>query len=312
MNIVTPQVGIDVSKAELVVSVDQGKAFGVSNDDAGFEKLVGLLPIGSQVHLEASGGYERPVRRFLEGAGFIVRKHNALKARRLAQGIGAKAKTDPVDAKALSASAHLLPSSKAKSRERENLADFSRLISTIQESASSYRRRLDVPGLDKETADEISEVIKLLEAKISDLEKKFAVRAKSSSLAGSYELILSVPGVGPKTARVCLCELPENLPEQRLEQISSYAGVAPINDESGKRKGRAHVGPGNSRLKASLYMPALGAVQKQQWAKDLYARLRAKGNAHQCAIVAVMRRLLLRIVAVLKRGSSWMDEPPKP
>ena len=310
MNSVTPQVGIDVSKAQNLVSIDQAKAFALPNTRAGFEQIVSRLPAGSVVHLEASGGYERPLRRALVLAGFVVRTHNALKARRLAQGLGTKAKTDPVDAKGLSATAHLLSVSKAKSEERENLADYSRMISGTQEMVGTLRRRLDAPGLDKDTIAETKKTTKYLNGRIATFEKHFVVRVKASSLAEKYKLILSVPGVGPKTARVCLCELPENLTEQEPGQIASYAGVAPINDESGTRKGSAHVGRGNSRLKGALYMPALGSVQRQQWAKDIYARLRAKGRAHQAAIVAVMRRLLMRIVAVLKRGTAWKDEPP--
>jgi transposase len=311
MNIVAAQVGIDVSKAENLVSIDQGKPFRVQNGPNGFAELIKRLPLGSVVHLESSGGYERPLRKVLRAAGFQVHAHNPLKARRLAEGLGAKAKTDPVDAKGLSASAHLLLHSKPKSEERENLADFSRMITAIQEAAATFKRRLGAPGLDTVTVRETRALIKQLDARVLAMEKKFFARVKVSSVAGEYALILSVPGVGPKTARICLCELPENLPEQSTGQISSYAGLAPIDDESGQRTGIAHIGRGNSRLKAALYMPALGAVQKQHWAKEIYARLRAKGRSHQGAIIAVMRRLLVRVVTVLKRGSSWQSEPPK-
>ena|ERR1022692_1090271 len=311
MNSVTPQVGIDVSKAENLVCIDNGKPFLSKNAPNGFVGLIDRLPPGSVVHLESSGGYERPVRRALVAAGFEVHTHNALKARRLAQGLGVKAKTDPVDAKGLSASAHLLRRWTPKSTEREQLADFSRVISAVQETVSTFQRRLDVPGLDPDAVHEVRQMIKLWKAQIAALEAKFTARVKASTFAQNYEFILSVPGVGPKTARTCLCELPENLHEQNPGQIASYAGVAPINDESGLRKSTARVGHGNSRLKAALYMPALGAVKRQQWAKESYSRLRARGQTHQGAIVAVMRRLLLRIVAVLRRGSSWQDEPPK-
>jgi transposase len=312
MNIVVPQVGIDVSKAQNLVSVDKGKPFTSRNSPSGHQALLSCLPAGSIVHLEASGGYERPLRRALTLGGFEVYTHNALKARRLAQGLGAKAKTDPVDAKGLSATAHLLPTSKAKSDERENLTDYSRMISATQTMVCDLVRRLDAPGLDPATIVETKKTIKYLNARIAQFEKQFVIRVKASSLAAQYAIILSVPGVGPKTARISLCELPENLPEQNPGQIASYAGLAPINDESGTRQGAMHVGGGNSRLKAALYMPALAAVQRQVWAKALYARLRAKGRSHQGAIVAVMRRLLMRIVAVLKRGSSWTETPPTP
>ena len=118
--------------------------------------------------------------------------------------------------------------------------------------------------------------------------------------------------MGPATARVLLCELPEDLPERTPAQICSYCALAPLDDSSGARRGPARLGQGNRRVKAALYMAAMCAVRTQRWAKELYARLRSKGRAHQQAICAVMRRLLLRAVAVLKRGSPWKDEPQRP
>src|SRR5688572_29257430 len=101
MNILAPQVGIDVDKSSLVFSIESGKPFRIDNAEDAIRSCAGRLPAGSQIHLEASGGYERLVRRILEEAGFPVHVHNPLKTRRLAQARGTRAKTDPLDAQAL-------------------------------------------------------------------------------------------------------------------------------------------------------------------------------------------------------------------
>lgn len=309
MNIVVAQVGIDVSKLELVVSIDGAKPFKVANTLEFCRDLAGQLPKPCCVHLESSGSYERTVRRALIEAGVEVRVHNPLKTKRLAQARGANAKTDSIDARGLAGSGALLPERSAKSLERQRLADFSRAIQSVKETSAEYKRRLSCPELDEDARLVYENLVQLLRAKVENLERQFVTRMKNSTFAREYEIIKSVPGIGPVTARILVCELPEDVPERSPAQISSYAGLAPLDDSSGKRNGPRHLGQGNRRLKACLYMASFCVVRTQSWAKDLYARMRAKGKVHQSAMAAVMRRLLVRVVAVLKRGSPWQGEP---
>jgi transposase len=143
-------------------------------------------------------------------------------------------------------------------------------------------------------------------------EKQFVALVKASSLAEKYQLALSVPHVGPCLARIAVCELPENLHSWSIRQLSCYAGLAPIDDSSGKKTMPARVPKHkNVHLKAGTYMPAMGAMQKEAWAARTYFRLRARGLKHEQAIVPIMHKLLFHIVAVLKRGSAWQAEPPR-
>lgn len=311
MNIVVAQTGIDVAKNELVVSINQAKPFAVPNTPQGCLDLIARLPQGGTVHLEASGGYERLVRRILVERGFSVAVHNPLKPRRMAQAQGTRAKTDPVDAKVLARSGHLLPQEKLKSNSRQQLADHSRAIDTLKATVAEYKLRLAMPELDPIAREILTASILDLERHIESAEKAFEERIKASDLAQDYKLIQTVPALGKLTARRCLCEFPEDLRERTTGEIASYAGLAPIDNRSGKRSGTAHLGHGNARLKAAFYMPAISAIRSQNWAKELYARLRTKGRPHQTATVAVMRRLLIRAVAILKRGTPWQDEPQK-
>lgn len=310
MDILVSQVGIDVSKDELVVCVDGGKPFVVRNDVQGCADLAGMLPPGCCVHLEASGSYERLARRMLLEAGFEVRLHNPLKVKRLVQARGATAKSDTIDARSMSQSGALLREAPVKSIERQGLSDVSRAIERLKQMAADLKRCIDFPELDPQARQAYEIAGKMLAQHASDLHKSLLARIKASSFREDFELLASVPAIGETTARVLLCELPEDARQRSGPQVCSYSALAPIDDSSGKREGRARLGKGNRRIKAALYMAAICAVRTQPWARGHYSRLRAKGRPHQAAIVAVMRRLLLRSHAVLKRGSAWQAEPP--
>lgn len=308
-------VGIDVSKDHLDIYIDRpesAKRLRVTNDPEGIRLLLKSLGKGSfVVALEASGRYESLVRHSLEKAGMVVKVQNPRMVRRLAQGLGIQAKTDSIDAQLLARTVDLCPPSEARSKEREEHGDLSRLIDTVKEERIAHQLRLKVPGLSKVVAASLQRLITSIDKEIKRLEKAFKQRVARSSLYESYLLCQSVAYVGPVLARALVCELPQDLSAWSVRQIASYAGVAPQDNASGKRMGPSHIGRhGNMRLKAALYMPAMGLVSRDTWGKVLYRRLRARGLAHQQAIIAVMRKLLLHTVAVLKRGTAWEPVPP--
>ncbi len=305
-----PQAGIDVSAAHLDVCLSGGRPFRVSNDEAGLELLGGRLPAGCAVHLEASGGHERLARRSLGDAGFRVETHDPLRAKRLAQALSGRAKTDALDARRLADLGSQLPAQAERTGAEESLRDLSRAADALRRTAADLRRRARAPGLDAEAGEALEAAALALVAKAEGLERSFAKRAGGTEVGRRAELARSVPGVGPALARVAACELPPDLSGSDAGRLASFAGLAPMDDSSGKREGARRIAKGCARLKAALYMPALSCVAAQGWAADLYRRLRAKGKAHRQALVAVMTRLLLRIAAVLKRGTPWEEKTP--
>jgi len=309
MSIVASQVGIDVSLDWLDVSIDSGKAFRKPNTADGVRSLIQRLPAGSVIHLESSGGYERIPRSLLRKAGFEVRTHDPLKVKRQAQVEGRRGKTDALDARHLSNSGNLLKAQPEKSEARESLCDLSRTIQELKKAATQMTGRAARPGLATHAKNALKAAAAGLSLQAAKLEKEFVKMVKASPLADRYRLALSVQGVGPCLARVATSELPDRVHESTNAQLSSYAGIAPIDDNSGKKKAKARIRPGNAKLKAALYMPAMACVSRYEWAKDLYGRLRAKGRTHQQAIVAVMRRLLIRILDVVKRETPWVAKP---
>lgn len=311
MNSITICVGIDVSKDRLDVQVPGLKYFSIENSKQGLQKLVGKLPEGSEVVLESSGGYERLAVKMLRECGMTVRVLNAYLTRQAARGAGHKAKTDKLDAKFLSEGCDRVPSSGEKSQFKQALCDLSRHIQRMKLSAANAKKQRQSPGIDKHVQSSLAREIKFLESEIKKMELEFVQLVRGSEYASAYRNVLSVPNIGPVTARILVTELPDDLDTYSSAQVSNYAGVAPLDNSSGRRIGRKNIAKGNVRLKAALYIPALGAIQSQPWAKQLHHRLKEKGKSHQTIMVAIMRRLLIRVVAVLQRKTPWQLEPPK-
>jgi transposase len=309
------RVGIDTSKDTLDVFIDrdQNKRFKVSNNKAGVSKVEAQLEGGKYlVSIEATGRYESLVRHRLEAAGHEVRVQNPRKVRRLADGIGQQAKTDRIDAKFLAKTAEICAPSKPRSKEREELGDVSRTIDLLKTERSGHLKRIQVPGYSPIARRALKRVIASLDRQIESLLQEFEKLVAGSSLAEKYKLLQSIPCVGCNTARVAVCELPEDIQNWNARQLSSYSGVAPIDDSSGKRLAPARVSKhGNFHLKAALYMPALNVLKQGGRGASTYRRLTARGLTHQQAIIPLMHKLLYHILAVLKRGSAWQAEPPK-
>jgi transposase len=309
------RVGIDTSKDTLDVYIDRrgNKRLKLSNDKSGIAQLKQELGGGDHlIAIEATGRYESLARHGLEASGHEVKVQNPRNVRRLADGLGVQAKTDRIDAKLLAHTAELCAPNKPRSKEREALGDLSRAIDCLKEDRSAHLKRIQVPGYSKIAAESLNRVIKALDRQIKRLSLEFEKLVAASSFAQKYEHLQSIPCIGPNTARVAVCELPEDIQNWSVRQISAYAGVAPMDDSSGKRTAPARVPKhGNFRMKAALYMPAMGWVKKGGWGLATYRRLLARGLTHQQAIIPLMHKQLFFICAVLKRGTAWEAVPPK-
>lgn len=308
MNMIA-QVGFDIGREALDVSFGGARPIRIANESAAIDALVALLPKPCEVHLEASGGFDRLARRKLSEAGIPVHRHNPRKIRRLADVVGVSAKTDSLDAQLLANSGSIAKAGPPKSAYRERLCDVSRAIETLKKDSSDYKKRLKTPELPKEAIASYKTLIATFKLEVKKLEAEFVKLVRQSPLAERYKLLLTVPCVGKVTARVLTCELPEDLSQFTSKQIASYAGIAPLDNSSGKRKGNSSIGFGNMHVKGCLYMPCISALSSRPWAKELYARLMAKGRLHEQAMVALMRRLLVQAVAVARRGSAWKADP---
>ena len=126
-------------------------------------------------------------------------------------------------------------------------------------------------------------------------------------LARRLDLVLSVPGIGERTALALVIRMPE-LGRVSREEAAALAGLAPFDDDSGTHKGQRHIAGGRGRLRRSLFAAALPAAFR--WNKalvDLYARLTARGKAHNAALIACARKLLIYANTVVARGTPWTE-----
>jgi transposase len=304
--------GIDVSEKYLDISVGGEKPFRLLNSVEGIAQLLLKVGLNIRVYLESSGGYERLSCRELTALGIDVRVLSALRMRRLAQGNGPKAKTDKIDAKILAKLGPALDYWRhPRSIAEEEALDISRAIEACKEAAALFKRRAKKPCIEPQAKQAYLEAIRFQLKKAKELQKAFEEKVKGTPLGEMFELAMSVPCIKQNLARQIVSEFPDDIRNRKHKQLASYAGLAPIDDSSGESAKTSRVGKGCARLKKALYMPALNAVKTQKWAQDAYYGLRAKGKHHLVAIVAVMRRLLIRAITVIQRGSPWQGEPPR-
>lgn len=302
-------VGIDVSKETLDVHIlPEGRAFAVARAPAGIEGLLAELSglgVGLVV-LEATGGLERVVTAALAGAQIPVVAVNPRQIRDFARATGQLAKTDAIDAaviarfgQAIRPAPRALPDAAA-----QQLAELvTRRRQVIDMAVAERNRRRLVTA--KPALRSIDRVLKVLEAQLGDIDREIGERIQSSpAWRESEDLLKSVPGVGDQTARTLIAGLPE-LGSLNRRQIAALAGLAPFNRDSGQWRGRRSITGGRADVRSVLYMAALAGIRSNKALKACYQRLRTAGKPPKVALVAVMRKLLTILNAILRDKSPW-------
>ncbi|WP_116970716.1 transposase [Blastomonas sp. UPD001] len=128
--------------------------------------------------------------------------------------------------------------------------------------------------------------------------------AHSPQLARKHALLRSAPGVGPVVAATLLALLPE-LGQLSRRQIAALVGVAPYAFDSGKLKGERHIRGGRKPVRDALYMAALAASTHNPALKTFKQHLQKAGKKPKVALVAVMRKLLTTLNAILRNQQPW-------
>ena len=151
----------------------------------------------------------------------------------------------------------------------------------------------------------ISAVLDILERQIVALDEDIDRRIKDSPVWRAREdLLRTVPGVGPTTARTLIAELPE-LGRITRRQVAALAGVAPVSRDSGQMRGRRTVWGGRHEVRAILYMAAVTAIRCNTRIAAAYRGLRERGKPAKVALTACMRRLITMLNAMLRDGRPW-------
>jgi transposase len=306
-------VGIDVSKAELVVAMrPRNERLTLANDRAGIKRLVARLGElkPTLVVVEATGGLQRQVVAALWAASLPVAAVNPSWVRSFAQGRGVRAKTDRKDAEllALYAERERPDPRPPADAETQALQELVMRREQLLEMLVAEKHRLNraLGSLRKELRHHIA----YLEGRIKDLEGDIdkTVR-RSDAWRRKSELVRSVPGLGKTFCAMVLAKVPE-LGTLNRKQIGALVGVAPAPDDSGPRHGRRVIGGGRFEVRNKLYMCAMVAARSNPVFKQFYARLVARGKPKKLALVAVMRKLIVTLNAMFKTNTLWRQPCP--
>jgi len=303
-----PFVGIDVSKERLDIGVGAGEEFWqASNDEAGIQATRGRLSElqPALVVVESTGGLEWPLVSELATRQVPVALVNPGRVREFAKSLGLLAKTDKLDA-------HLL----ARFGEAAKLQPTLLPDEDIQKLSSLMGRRrqlLEMLVMEKNhllstrlsLRSGVQEHITWLEQEVDQLTEQIQQDLQDTPGFRDKDRILqSAKGVGPITSMILLSDLPE-LGQLDRKKIAALVGVAPFNDDSGRRRGQRRIKGGRASVRQVLYMAAVAASRFNPTIRVFYQRLLASGKKKKVALVACMRKLLTILNAMIRDMQPW-------
>jgi transposase len=305
-------IGIDVAKDRLDVCVrPSGESFVVARTGAGIEDLAERLKklAPRVVAVEATGGFETVVAAGLAAAGVPLLIVNPAQVRAFAQALGKRAKTDPIDAAVI---AHFVEATKAQPRPLPDettrlLADLvtrRRQIIDMMIAEGQRDRRL----ANKRLKNSIARLRRALEKELAEIDSELDDHVRGSpAWAAKEDLLASVPGVGPIIARTLIAELPE-LGSLDRRKIAALVGLAPWTRQSGQWRGKSFIGGGRKTVRTALFMAAMVAARHNPVLNAFRDKLVAAGKPKLLALIAVARKLLIILNAILRDNRPWQPK----
>ena len=303
-------VGIDVAKDKVdacIRSLSQRQTF--PNGPEGRRKLIVWLRKHSAntAVMEASGGYERNWIKVLRQVGIEVRIVDPKRVRSFALSAGRLAKNDTIDAEMIAWFAETFGQAPRQTHD----AAHEELLSLVKarKGLIDLKTRLQsqnehvVPGPVQKAH---ARLLKTLATEIAKLEAAISAKIKATpSFADRAEIIESVPGLAKTASAALIAGMPE-LGQVSDEIAAALMGVAPYDDDSGRRRGERHIKGGRRWVRNAIYMPCLGAAtQNNPVLKAFYQRLIAKGKAPKVALTACMRKLIIILNTMIARRQKW-------
>ena len=301
-------VGIDVSKQHLDWAVGaEGVVDQVSNSRAGVRQLVtalGRIELESIV-VESTGGYERVLTEALAAAALPVVLVNPWRVRRFGEGLGVLAKTDPLDARVLAMfGERARPAQRPLPgpRQRE-MADLVRRRRQLIAMIVAEKSRLDTAS--PIVRRDINSLVQLLERRVARLDERIdRAIADDPEKSEQWTRLQTAPCVGPGVARALIVDLPE-LGSLGRRQITSLVGLAPFAKDSGKKSGYRRIRAGRAAPRSALYLAAMNGARFNAVLKEMYQRLIAAGKPPKLALIALARKLLTILNAMVRDRTDW-------
>lgn len=305
-------IGIDVSKDTLDVASNSRSLapFQVARTHKGIADLVAFLKSLNVrlVVLEATGGFETIVAAGLGAAGLPVAVVNPARVRNFAIADNQRAKTDRLDALVLAKFADKMnpPVRPLNDEETRALGDLVTRRQQITEMISAEQQRLKRAS--GRAAKSIERLLKALQKELDDLNTDIDERIrKSPAWTEKVDLLKSVPGVGDQIARVLIADMPE-LGTLDRRKIAALAGLAPWARQSGKWRGKTFIGGGRASVRRALFMGAMVAARYNPHLSEFRDRLVKAGKPKLVALIAVARKLLTLLNAIIRDKQPWRDQ----
>ena len=305
-------VGIDVSKEHLdIFDEADGVPRRIANATQAITQQVARWRCVALIVFEATGVYDLALREVLCQAGIRFARINPARARDFARASGLIAKTDPIDARMLAAFARAMQpaTERATTPARNALARLAkRRDQLVLMRAQEKNRRSEAEDL--AMAERIGRLIEVLDDEIAEIEVDISALIKAEpEIADDAKLMRSLPGVGPVACTQLIAKMPE-LGRVGPKQIAALAGLAPFNVDSGAFRGKRKIAGGRKRVRDALYMAALNAVRRADPFKAFYARLRQAGKPAKLALIAVARKLLTVLNAMMRDRKPYLKADP--
>ena len=296
-------VGIDVSKDRLDVAVlGEKQEKQVSNTKDGIAQLVKQM-VDLQPELivvEATGGYQRNVVDALFHAGLCVAVVNPVRVRQFARADGLLAKTDRLDAFVLAKFGK-----KMQPRQYEGKSEAERQLSAllvrrkqVEEMLKAEQNRLRT--IAPAVRGSVERIVAILKEEKKRLDQQIReLMNEQKAWQEQKEILSSAPGVGPVTTATLLAELPE-LGKMDRKKIAALVGVAPMNYDSGRKRGYRKTKGGRGDVRSVLYMSTLVATRYNPLIQAQYQHLLKRGKEKKVALTACMRKFLTILNAMVR------------
>jgi transposase len=303
---------IEVGKQQLVVRLgSDGEQFSEANELRAIKRIAKrLLQAGCERVLIEGGSYQSALIAGLRAAELPVVIVNPRRVREFAKSIGQLAKTDDIDARVLALYGERTqpPLRELPDEQSQTLrALWARREQLIEMLVMEENRLEHAPERAKAVRHNLRSHIDYLRKQIKQADDDLDREVHNSALWDKYEMLGTVPGVGPVLSIALLSELPE-LGRLNRGEIAALAGVAPFNCDSGTLRGQRRIAGGRPRLRRVLYIATVAAVRCNPVLKPFYLRLRGTGKPAKVALVAAARKLLTILNLMLKTKTAW--RPP--
>lgn len=303
-------VGVDVSKATLDICVHSvGDEFQVMNTKKGIMSLQKRLAKYDVINIacESTGGYENLMLTMLNNAGYSTIRIDPRRIKGWSAAQGNKVKTDKRDAAIIASfTAQIYPHAVfQRNKENSSLILLNNRHQFLTKHIAMEKNNLQNPLCNEDIKESITRTLHFLDQELIAIAKKIELLVCDNvSMQESIGLLISVPGIGERTAITLVTTLPE-LGQITDKEVAALVGVAPYTKQSGTYTGKAFTRDGRKRARKALFMAAFVGIQHNTRLKQFYDRLRDSGKTHMVALVAVMRKLIVILNAMLKSKTLW-------